>query len=302
MRQGPATESKPSKLHSLSHATASSTHLCGLSKDEESKSETNSRRTCMLTMLGLATYLPSWSASAEAGTSATVYVAAGESIGDAVRAAPAGALVLISPGEYRERLILDKAVVLKASEPGTVSLEHVTSKPYESTVEVVVGGVQIEGVRIRHSSKSIANNYGVYLKEAGAKLVGCDISSSTGCAVGIEGGNTAFQNCTFSGAKNHGLAIYGDLFGSACSATVEDCTVTDNKGDGILVRDGANATVSNCTLRGNGGYGLHLVDGSARLASSSVAGNRSGSVAAELGANLELVGDKNVLDKPASRL
>eukprot|EP00959_Pyramimonas_sp_CCMP1952_P108658 2271942-Pyramimonas_sp.AAC.2 len=66
-------------------------------------------------------------------------------------------------------------------------------------MEVLVDGVQIEGIRIRHSSKSIANNYGVYLKEAGVKLVGCEVSSSTGCAVGIEGGNNMFQNCTFSG-------------------------------------------------------------------------------------------------------
>ena len=37
-------------------------------------------------------------------------------------------------------------------------------------------------------------------------------------------------SCNRAGAKNHGLAIYGDLFGSPCTALVEDCLIADNKG------------------------------------------------------------------------
>ena len=55
-------------------------------------------------------------------------------------------------------------------------------------------------------------------------------------------------------------------------------------------------------LRGNGGYGLHLVDSSARVLGSTFGNNRSGSAASELGASLELAGERNVLDRPASGL
>lgn len=41
---------------------------------------------------------------------------------------------VLLPFRYRERLVLEKALVLKALEPGTVSLEHVTSKPYEVSI------------------------------------------------------------------------------------------------------------------------------------------------------------------------
>jgi hypothetical protein len=66
-------------------------------------------------------------------------------------------------------------------------------------------------------------------------------------------------------------------------------------GDGILVRDGASVRICMCTLSRNGGYGLHLVDSSAHVESTSSLDNRSGSVATELGANLELTGDGNVV-------
>jgi hypothetical protein len=53
---------------------------------------------CGVVFEGLVAPLP-WSHVAEAGASPTVTVAAGDSVSAAVSAAPAGALILISPGE-----------------------------------------------------------------------------------------------------------------------------------------------------------------------------------------------------------
>jgi hypothetical protein len=64
---------------------------------------------------------------------------------------------------------------------------------------------------------------------------------------------------------------------------VSDCSITSNKLNGVLVKDGANLTVSASDISANGGYGVQLSDCTATLQQNSVARNRQGSVAAELG-------------------
>lgn len=64
---------------------------------------------------------------------------------------------------------------------------------------------------------------------------------------------------------------------------VSDCTITSNKLNGILVKDGAELTVSASDVCANGGYGVQLSDCTAVLQLNTIARNRQGSVAAELG-------------------
>jgi hypothetical protein len=41
----------------------------------------------------------------------------------------------------------------------------------------------------------------------------------------------------------------GDLFGEGGVATIDECTVTGNGGNGILIRDGANAVIRGSQVR-----------------------------------------------------
>lgn len=64
---------------------------------------------------------------------------------------------------------------------------------------------------------------------------------------------------------------------------MSDCSITSNKLNGILVKDGAELTVSASDVSANGGYGVQLSDCTAVLQHNTVARNRQGSVAAQLG-------------------
>jgi hypothetical protein len=52
--------------------------------------------------------------------------------------------------------------------PQAVELVWETLEPYQSTIQVVTGeDVTIRGLSVRHSSKSVANNYAVFLQVGG---------------------------------------------------------------------------------------------------------------------------------------
>lgn len=46
-------------------------------------------------------------------------------------------------------------------------------------------------------------------------LEGCDISSSTGSGVGIEGGSPMARDCAVHDCERHGIAVFSELGGSA---------------------------------------------------------------------------------------
>jgi hypothetical protein len=71
-----------------------------------------------------------------------------------------------------------------------------TEQPYESVVDCTALGCTLDGLNLRHASKSVANNYGVYIHD-GSDLVmrGCDIRSDTGSGVGIEGASPMLTGC-----------------------------------------------------------------------------------------------------------
>ena len=45
-----------------------------------------------------------------------------------------------------------------------------TKKPYESVLESSASGVLVRGLRLRHSSPSVANNYGVFMRSGSLRL------------------------------------------------------------------------------------------------------------------------------------
>jgi len=216
-----------------------------------------------------------------------------DSINEALLTTPAGATLRIHPGVYKERVVIDKQVDLVAVEgegAGRVLLKHVTPNPYESTLEIAADGVTIQGLQIRHSSPSVANNYAVFLRGGAVSLLDCDLCSVSGSAVGLEGGRHRLERCRFQGAKSHGLAVYGDLYGEQDSlADVTGCTLVGNGGNGVLVR-GPNVTLllSDSTIKDNFGFGLRLADCESVLANNDISGNKKGSIVTELGAGLDL--------------
>jgi hypothetical protein len=79
--------------------------------------------------------------------------------------------------------------------------------------------------------------------------------------------------------RSAGVAIFGDLFGEGCTAALHQCTLSDNRLSGLLVRDGATPAVTNCAMSGNGEWGMQLQDAGGTYTGNEIAANSKGSVA-----------------------
>ncbi|KAL4431622.1 hypothetical protein ABPG77_001464 [Micractinium sp. CCAP 211/92] len=203
-------------------------------------------------------------------------------IGEALSRAPSGGIVEVRGGRYAERLVLTRPVTLRAAADEAAEVVWETQQPYQATIEagpeLAEGAVVLQGLRIRHSSPSIANNYAVRLAGCSVTLADCDISSATGVGVGIEGGAPRLLRCSVHNCQRHGVAVFGDLLGAGCAAQLEDCTLVGNRLNGLLVRDGAQPSVRRCTLSGNGEWGLRLQDAGGAYEGNAIAANSRGSV------------------------
>lgn len=210
---------------------------------------------------------------------AAVEVGEGVSLAGAVAAAPPGATLRLAAATHRGRLVLERPVTLECVPSASVTLVHETERPYEAAVEVRCAGVVLRGVRVRHSSPSIATDYALFVRGSGAsvELEDVDISSATGSAVGVEGGRVGARRCRFHDSPDHGAALYGDLLGETAGTSVlEDCELVGNGRDGVLARDGARVSLRRCALSRNNGYGAEAVDAEVELDECAAAGNKLG--------------------------
>ncbi|KAG2445119.1 hypothetical protein HYH02_008986 [Chlamydomonas schloesseri] len=239
------------------------------------------------------------------------------SVAEAVAACPSGGVVLVAAGRYRERLVLHgQAVTIKAWPQGAeVELVWETDRPYESTVDIsggtsaALGGsgsggqgvVVLEGLTIRHASKSVANNFGVYVHGACApRLLDCDISSRTGAGVGVEGASPWLLGCRVHDCARQGLAVFGGgaelaldlaaglsldpavdpgLLTGMTGGVVQGCDVYGNALDGVLVRGGAAPDLMDNKVHDNKGAGFNLQDCAGRYSGNVVYDNARGAVA-----------------------
>ena len=132
-------------------------------------------------------------------------------------ASPAGGTVIaLGEGEWRLRGTLDirtPNLTLRGAGQGATSLVLDTDEHYVPAVAISSSGARVEGLRIRHRSPSVANNYAVYLRGASdATLSGLSISSETGTGLAIEGGRGTIRvsDCDIHDNKNNGIGLFGD--------------------------------------------------------------------------------------------
>lgn len=168
-----------------------------------------------------------------------------------------------------------------------------TQQPYQSTLECAADGIVVEGLTIRHYSKSVANNYGVFVRDGSARLSGCDVSSRSGVGIGVEGACAVIDGCDVHDCERHGIAIFGGAEdgassdepgplsggGGTCVTAVRGCSIRGNKGNGMLVRDGAAPTVEANRITGNREYGVQVQDSSGRYGpGNNTGGNGKGDI------------------------
>ena len=186
------------------------------------------------------------------------------------RGSPAS--ILLSPGVYAERVVVPDSLArdlviepVAGAAPGSVTLEHRTSSPYEATVEnrmpASAGAATLRRLVVRHASPSVANNYAAFATPGSSlTLEACDVRSDTGSGVAAEGATLVLTDCAIHDCKTHGVAVYGDLLGEFGSGAIARCVVSRNGGDGVLLRQGARGEVVGNTITDNGGFSVELVD------------------------------------------
>ncbi|MGW7243495.1 right-handed parallel beta-helix repeat-containing protein [Streptomyces sp. NPDC054804] len=176
-------------------------------------------------------------------------------IGEAIRAASPGDLVVIAPGTWTESLVLDRAVVLTA-EHGRGSV--VIAAPPGDAPAVTVDGpdcalhnITVWGSDAGRPAVSVSPGAGLVLEE-------CSVEGGRVQAKGPddeEGGTTAvvLRRCRLEGARLAGLHLAGGV-----RARVEDTAVTGVDGTGVVLSGTASLDAVRLRLERTTGSGVRL--------------------------------------------
>ncbi|MEV7976950.1 right-handed parallel beta-helix repeat-containing protein [Streptomyces sp. NPDC086519] len=184
-----------------------------------------------------------------------------QTIGEAIRAASPGDLVVIAPGTWTENLVLDRAVVLTA-EHGRGSVV-IAAPPGEAPAVTVDGpdcalhNITVWGPDAGLPAVSVSPGAGLVLEE-------CSVEGGRVQVKGPEdeeGGTTAvvLRRCRLEGARLAGLHLAGGV-----RARLEDTAVTGVDGTGVVLSGTASLDAVRLRLERTTGSGMRL-RGRARL-------------------------------------
>ena len=174
-------------------------------------------------------------------------------IGEAIAAAPAGALVVVRSGTYREALVIDKAVEVVGEGPrGAVVVESTDAHAIELRAERAA----IRNLTIR--AGGTGQGWGAVMVRRGRPVIeGCDLTSSVGAGMYVVGADSdpVVRACTFADGKGTGIFFLENGRG-----TFERCTVTGNAYAGIQVKQGGDPVVRECTFADGKGNGIYVLE------------------------------------------
>ena len=151
---------------------------------------------------------------------------------------------------------------------------------------------------------------GIYSRGATPTIIDCRITNNSsnvelGATAGIHlwASFATFIGCTISDNPDGGIfctdygsgpyptirdcSITGNAFGISCdsngSPAIDDCTISDNDGNGIYAQLSSNPSISGCTITNNGGSGVYgliwsssFLDSTPIISGSIICGNQSG--------------------------
>jgi serine/threonine protein phosphatase PrpC len=154
-----------------------------------------------------------------------VVVRAGDSIADALASAPAGADVIVEPGEYRERLILRDGIRVISRIPRAATLRLPGSASEGEAAVAALGRITSELV--------------------GFRIVG-DAATPLGTGIIVRDAALSIINCEITGAVRAAL----DLGGPAAMVIGSD--IHDNPGPALAIRSGGSPRVTHNVFARNG--------------------------------------------------
>ena len=132
------------------------------------------------------------SGAAVAGAAATIAVGPTESIAAAVQRAPAGSIVLVEPGEYRETLRLKDSVRIVSRVPraATIRLSGTASEGDAAVVASGVVSAELAGFRVVGDAATPLGT-GVLVRDSQASLVDIEVTGAAKAAIVVDGMSVA---------------------------------------------------------------------------------------------------------------
>ena len=194
-----------------------------------------------------------------------------QSIAAALRAAPDGAVISITPGLYRESLLLDRPVSLVAEQgPGTVTL--VGTHGVVLRLSAVSGGIEgltvqgergqpavlVDGGAMSVRGCEVTGGHLEVVADAAPEITDCVVHDSGGYGFRLSGtGAARIHGGSVRAVAGDGVSVLGDARAEVTGLSVEGC-----RGHGIRVSGGARGVFTDCAVTGSGKAGV-LVEASA---------------------------------------
>ncbi|GAB3733875.1 right-handed parallel beta-helix repeat-containing protein [Amycolatopsis oliviviridis] len=186
-------------------------------------------------------------------------------IGDAVAAAPEGALIVVGPGRYSENLVLSKPVTITAEEGiGTVTLFAGSGVVVTVTAQsAALSGISVESKDDENPAVFVAQGQlgltecvlrgaswsTVFASGEGTILMrGCEVSNGTGAGVVVtspHGG--VLESCRFDGIGTSAVVVADDG-----ALLMRACTVDTAAANGICLNGRGRLTVDDTAITGTG--------------------------------------------------
>jgi hypothetical protein len=166
---------------------------------------------------------------------------------DALEVAPDGAVVVLAPGVYRERIDLaGRRLTLRASgDPGSAVVD--ASGLDGPALAVASGEVEVDGLTL------VSDDYpAVAIGGGRVRLLRCELSAGYGAGLQADGGATVDATEVRVVAGQHGL-VFSDAGG-----TVDSCEIRGVSDDGVIVRLGADPVIRGTRIAGCGHRGVYI--------------------------------------------
>ncbi|MGI5212381.1 right-handed parallel beta-helix repeat-containing protein [Plantactinospora sp. CA-290183] len=187
---------------------------------------------------------------ATGGVTRTLLVAPGRhgaypTIGDALRDAPDGGVILVADGSYPETFeLIDRLLTIRACEGATVVLDG-TGGDWP-VLDVRGGSLRLEGLEVRGTVAAVK------VENTDLTVERCAISARVGPAISVHGcPRFEVRRCAVSGSVQ-GIVV------ESSSGRIDDSTVDDVASDGVVVGLGADPEIRNCVISGCGQRGMYI--------------------------------------------
>lgn len=177
----------------------------------------------------------------EEGPACPAFVRPGESVQQAIDAAPEGGLICLDVGVWRETIAITKSLTIRGQGLDKTRIGSIS-----------IGGEGIE-VIIEGIGALSLSTYSCFYAAPVVRIEDCVISANEGRAIELYGSTRAtITDCVISANELSAIELYG-----SARATITDCTISGGEyAEGIALRDHASAVIEGCTISGVNGIDL----------------------------------------------